>query len=838
VSKLPVLIVFLFVSNAWAARSYICENTRAFNGRFNEDRREYHVRLFKAKRFNEFYSYVKGGADQLNPHIYVKNNKFFWDDGKSKYFINMSRIIKELERGLSHKLSPWLKFGLNKKSNVMTLSPFLTAYDKSGAQLPQWSVFYKSKEIPYFENQGTVFNFEYIKYGNYYHEFDVNMGMFSELSRQVKSAYQKDSLNCLREKNGVVIEDYSIKPSEFEDVTFNLKKWHPNFKDLRDSIQLVVYNDAINSKKLDTLQNIGRLSFLSYEMNLEQMVQWSSARIARLKQDAYKFVEMTQKNTSSSKMRPHVQRLITNEKEGTEIITVPLDITDEADDRKAYNVNDTIDPYILTHVTLTKIGPRQYFFYFHNNRRMDHQLRVGPIDFEKIYWKQFTRDINVCTKKIYRNLNEYERKAFVFEKLKRNNLTPEEIVVLENLRRYMLEEFVLTNNCRGTGSFEYEWPGMVKGYFQLPLKIMDEIYEELTGSKVGWLENGVEIRYTKFYYDYFKRKKLLPEPNRLLDKLLSFWSRNQEDEYRWINFNNFDKVTNLCTADDVVSDLVDEKLDFKSVKFDYATGRIPYRQLTGETKKKALYRGNSESLSYIKTPCSKNKTKPPLNFQSPLQIKDMTPTAWWQSGPCVWAPHRFDYYENILKYDVALSKFEIDGVYSGKNTHAARPKLSDRNKAKFTDERVRMPFDFTNAYSFKNLEVAKKNGRIYIKLSSGNDFNFIIGNVPEERLEKLENRNRLVSYTKFFLQDDNTGLYSLVGINPMPLASFYEAEWESDGPAIFSFFYDDNKRILNHHETHIGIEQWLLRKNGDNYILDIISHERILPVARVTFTLR
>ena len=79
------------------------------------------------------------------------------------------------------------------------------------------------------------------------------------------------------------------------------------------------------------------------------------------------------------------------------------------------------------------------------------------------------------------------------------------------------------------------------------------------------------------------------------------------------------------------------------------------------------------------------------------------------------------------------------------------------------------------------------------------------------------------------------GVSSLFGINPQPLVSNYADTFDPDvvdySPVPFALMYDDRGKILNHHLPKYGIEQWYARKRGCKLVIDLISHERILPLA-------
>jgi hypothetical protein len=80
------------------------------------------------------------------------------------------------------------------------------------------------------------------------------------------------------------------------------------------------------------------------------------------------------------------------------------------------------------------------------------------------------------------------------------------------------------------------------------------------------------------------------------------------------------------------------------------------------------------------------------------------------------------------------------------------------------------------------------------------------------------------------------GVERLIGIETRPLS--YQVNEVTDNKIearpLYAWFYDAKTgMIMNHHDTTIGIEQWILRWHpAGKLILDFVSHERIVPIRR------
>ena len=148
------------------------------------------------------------------------------------------------------------------------------------------------------------------------------------------------------------------------------------------------------------------------------------------------------------------------------------------------------------------------------------------------------------------------------------------------------------------------------------------------------------------------------------------------------------------------------------------------------------------------------------------------------------------------------------------------------------NEKARVKYDFRSAYSFKKLEFAKSGERLHIKLSGDRDTNLYIGNIDLRKLKEKSSKEVFTSKFRPWATDKVKGIYKLIGINTFELSSYYKDSPKSDVET-FAIFHNDQGTILNHHLPSLGIEQWFLRMNGNELILDLISHERITPVARI-----
>ncbi|RPJ78693.1 MAG: hypothetical protein EHM20_03340 [Alphaproteobacteria bacterium] len=183
--------------------------------------------------------------------------------------------------------------------------------------------------------------------------------------------------------------------------------------------------------------------------------------------------------------------------------------------------------------------------------------------------------------------------------------------------------------------------------------------------------------------------------------------------------------------------------------------------------------------------------------------------------------------------------FEVDGVYTGRSRNEYDPEITSFDKGLQKEEKKRVSYEFSKFIgNYKKANIEQNNNYLSVKLLN-KDKNIIIGNISIEKLLEEEKKPRFVtSFDDVDLYESNVvGVTALFGINPRPLASNFNSSFDpnlvDETPVPFALFYDDKGKVLNHHLPAIGVEQWYARKRGCNLVIDLISHERILPLARM-----
>ncbi len=815
---------------ASSIQNFVCENTRQLNGDFASVASKQLVSISSPRSFDKFAI-----IQNDNPSIFSELNNSNWlsSNLSGSYNINLKGLSKNIQKDLKKNLSTYISFQLNKSSSDFDVSPILRLQSKKSLMLPKSEVFFFDETTPIYESLGLPKNAHFIKTGQYYIEYNYNFGMINRIARTISSAYLYDAVVCTVDK------DLQVKPGPLqaptEDVTFNFDRWPKNLSPLKQSIAQLYFDEFVSNEEFTIPNSIAELI---KQTDINELIINSYAKLDKVDNSKKnRILSMIKSVSTPPTTMPGLSRFLNSSHlKGVNIFTLDLDKTKEANNRKAYSYNKYVDLDLISKVSLNKLG-KDYYFYFHPKSSTDHFIEVGPIDFKKMYWRESEIKYNSCTEKVMKHLNEYERKAFVFEKKGDAQVDSwDDLLRLQKLKKYPLEQFIITNNCRGPGNFEYEWPGLIKGYFQIPSKIMASIIDEVSPN-VKFDEIATEVRPTKFYLA--QHQDNIVSPNSFKDMLVSLWSKYKEDEYRWYRLGSFDSAKGSCLANDIETNLGLKNTDASEVDVTYDLGEINFQEFLGETRKKSSYIGEGEPLIYVKTPCSDKEaqTPPPFGFRAPRDHITTAGKDYWNQKTCEWIPHRFRYYKELTQYKIALSKFEVDGLYSGKSHNTSKFELSSYDRNLLKDNKSRMSFDFKKAWSFTKAKVRKTDDFISIELSSKDDSShLILGNIPTEQLYKSSNKKEFKSYTRPWANDSFRGIYSLLGINPFPLSSYYGNIEVNERP-IYSFFYDKDGEILNHHERDIGIEQWYIRIKDGRIIIDLLSHERITPVARMMLDL-
>ena len=438
------------------------------------------------------------------------------------------------------------------------------------------------------------------------------------------------------------------------------------------------------------------------------------------------------------------------------------------------------------------------------------------------------------------HLAEYERRAIVFEtNWVRDSITPAFSQALRVQRDLNFDFMVVTNNCRSPGAFEFEILGHLKGYFQFPLKKYLELYSEFEQTyscqEKKWQPFDFRDAKTEYRVSRFYDQGSEGFPQNFKDRLVWLWSKFFEKDFQWYSLGDFSSITQQASALYKVYGFSKPATEVKLTK---ASGVINYDEMPSETAMKSNFVRRLESYAYIQTPCKPNKENPPAGLQLPYRFENFSMGQFWQSGQCLLVPILIKEWEEVEKFDLYLSKFEIDGVYTGKTRNRTEENEKNYNTYLLTSKKDRMPYQF-NKYigSFHKAYLELNDGRFALRLENSQGFDIVIGNVNLENLKReyATKREQTNFERMHHFHHLVRGLESLIGLDPKPLVSlvsWHTNEFEEERPLV-SFLVDQKTgKIVNHHDQKFGLEQFILRLEEKKLIVDLISHERIIPVGR------
>jgi len=803
-----LFLIFSFQLITSAATDYLCESSFQSNGA---------TKLFKTSldiQFDREKYFTKFEANTIDQRLQYKQGKWKFLSDEKLYSIDLLKLISKYKK---NNISLWLKLSPYLNDEQISLSPYLIRNSKKSKSPPYMQVLFYEPTLPVYESIGLPFDAHYVKSGDSYIEYSYKKGMINRIVKSAKSSYQKKSHVCIKSKTPA---SYTQSFKNTLDITFQPNKWPKTLTPLKESIAYLAFDNY--------LRNLEELSQFEKQIlaatSQVKLIQRSNIHFTQNKIDlAQNFLSQFNKlEQSDSKLKVYFSPKITREV----LYTAKLDKTKKAQNRYAFIPNKTLNLNSLNRVVLSK-NTKGYFFTF-NDQTEEFNIEIGPIDLKKIMWKNLYENKSSCTQKMMKHFSEYERKSFIIKNASSDfKLSVKDIEKAIKYRAYPINKVILTNNCRGLGNFEYEIPGIIKGYFQIPPSILlNQVSKEME-----WANIFTEVRPTDFYANEFKKFKT---PNTgVKDYLVSKWSKYREKDYKWIKLSDFNKLASICSLDNILKDFFDRSKFKTTTIIENKDDFINYERFLHETRIKSGDLGEASPLSYVKTPCSKNNSKPPYAFRAPRFMMGVSGKDLWQQGSCEWIPYQFQKYSDIGKYKVGLSAFEVDGVYTGHNYDLGDKKHKDYKSLAKTDKK-RVPYDFTNISKLKGLSYNISNGLLDILIESADkSINLYIGKIPLKALEKEESRKLNTSVSRPWYVDNFKGVYNLIGFSPYPLASHYN---EADLLETVSFFFDQSK-ILNHHDPSIGVEQWYLTKKGKVLTLDLISHERIMPLMQFSFRL-
>jgi hypothetical protein len=800
------LVPLLTIFQAQALEGYICENSLSKNGNISN---------FTSKQI-----IFKSSGSKISTYLISKDNSseffksgtwnFYKNEGNNG-FINLKKLSKFLEISKPNVL---IRYN-HKKLQQLEISPILQ--EKQNNIFPNATIelinpdLYVHKDITLPKSLRAVFS------SNFYLEHSEKYQIPTRIRYNLKSAFIEESLMCQRELN--LKFKKSLKTSS-KDLTFNPEKWPLTLSPLRSSIQRLLIERYLFKSSSNSL-------LVKYHAFLKG---YNLSKILKLTKEDYKSINqqrltaLIELNNSKIENKPSNLKYVTSISKSERVLfTSKIDNSELADDKDSFIIRDFLDKRIIENVTTTLDSNNKVSFYFESTK-YPKKIKIGPVYLNSLYRRNISKPLSTCSERVRTHLSEYERKSYIFKRSDEEFINLKSILFERKYKQYPLNEFVLTNNCRGAGNFEFEWPGLIKGHFHVPVEYINQI--------IDMRQFHTEDRMTKAAFD----SQLISSYGfNIVDIATAIWSKYKEKEYQWKSLGNFDKASNNCNIKDIEKDLFTNEYKFKEVKFKYEMGRIHYDQFPTETRKKAGYNSIKTPLSYVKTPCDDNENRqaPPKHFYPPKPYFTTNSKKYWHKKTCSIVPINFFYYKDLLDYKVHLSKFEVDGVYIGSNRENSPLETTDYDQSLLKNDKFRVKYDFKNIYQFKNVSVSNNslNNTISIKLESKN-LNLIIANIDKTKLALEKSQKKFKSDLRPWATDNVQGVKKLIGIMPFDLGNtFVENPISEKGT--FSLFYNKNGKIRNHHETDIGIEQWILRSTDKGLTLDLISHERITPVARI-----
>ena len=346
----------------------------------------------------------------------------------------------------------------------------------------------------------------------------------------------------------------------------------------------------------------------------------------------------------------------------------------------------------------------------------------------------------------------------------------------------------LTNNCREPGNYELEVQDalsrpLLKATFTFDYDLYDQILSRYHGQGIG--EQG-----TGFLVSSEVRGRA--------------WGQYWNSVLPWNWIKSFPEVSIEALSS---IQATGEKTSTESSpivgELDAHRGSIPFRQYEIEVRNKSECHseGGLDPLSYVRVD---PELPVPTGFREPI---NMPPWVYWtdpeHAGKVV--PHHFQTFDDVHRYEVFLSEFDLYGVYRGHNDH---------KDASQEQEEGRWHFNYTYLRHLTLFELRQWDKEfIEIRLKSSTDsadaVNFIFGNISLK-----------VGASADFL----------LGIGAQPLITTYNLNVYQD-PLLYGLAYDADGIILDHHDRGIGVEKVYVERIGSHaYKLRLISHERILPV--------
>lgn len=489
-------------------------------------------------------------------------------------------------------------------------------------------------------------------------------------------------------------------------------------------------------------------------------------------------------------------------------VTIPLN---PADNQAAYDKLEPLDtltlspgedPFQLTltwHSSTTPAADTTYETTVDMHKYVHHDIPDGPecLRLVNAYFGEFGRrgkTIRLTDGRGDGTQDAIDRRlSHHFERIERRRGSSNAMPEVSRLQ--------LTNNCREPGNFEYKLLGrangepevLVKGHFLLPLDYYDELLKaDRDGIGVDEQRTGVIVS----RYDYDR------------DPAIS-------DRYGEHGGEPFvqvaDKSFPTCHVDalDAVGSYDGRALTGRVRSFD---GPIDYATFDDETQYKSGSTGD-EPISYVRVT---GRDCPPAGFTppdttpgrrgrpAPSDCEGVAPAgvAYWRRNPGHVVPHVFQSYADTRTYDLHVSAFEINGRYTGHTSEGGNVT---------NDNGGRLDVDHRYLEGMSRYEIRTgSDGRTQLRVhNDAGGPGLIVGNLELD-----------VGESTFFL----------LGYGSQPIIARYDA-----APAPmdrYAFLVDADGNILDHYDSEYSIGTIYVRRTRTGYVLDLIAHERIVPVYR------
>lgn len=807
-SKFSHLLLLILSFSTYAHESYVCENTLTKNGVLDAFSKDQAIQ----KPPGQVVDWLT--IDSGEHKQFLAKGHWYWQENDQIYKIKLSKLIGNLPIKFPSVL---LRYDHRNIENLQ-VSPILQ--DSKNSFYPKAQIELLNPQLPVHRTWRLPKGYRAITNANYYIEYSERYFFPTRVIYKLKSAFIQNVLSCkkiFKKTKRLVLDSKSAI-----DRTNSPENWPKELDLLKESIHLLLVKSYLKGES--TYKQLQSYHSFTKGLNLYKVLK--SKEINKHLLTKTEKIKKLQELKNIRKTRKSKLTYISKIDESTQEILAQIKIENSplSNDKNSFNIEDYADKKIIEDVILTQDkSDKTISFNFHSSK-FEKLIKVGPINIVDLYWKQSKKKLSSCSMNVLKHLSEYERKSFLFKRSESENVNLSNLLYERKHFNYPLDTFILTNNCRGTGNFEFEWPGIVKSNFHVPLKVMQNL--------IDLKDAHTEDRMTKFY----SNGKIMSDGNMSMkDYAVSVWSYFFEKEYQWKSLGDFQKVSNSCSSKTIEDDLTKSELKFSNAQFKYDMGRIMYDQFPVETRRKSGYNNMKTPLVYVKTPCNDKEAEqaPPKHFYPPKPFYETKSLDYWKKKTCSFVPINYFHYKDLITYEVHLSTFDVDGVYTGNNRQSAPTKTTDFDQALLKNDKVRPLYNFTNVYSFKEVKIARTEDskKLFIKLL-GSETNLTIGNISIEDLYNISTSKKFESDFRPWATDNVKGIYKLIGIRPFDLSNDFVDSPQSEHDT-YSFFYDDNDKVLNHHDRNIGIEQWFLRYHDGKITLDLISHERITPVARI-----